>query len=104
VYVARPNGTMTSRTDSAFAKAFATLHPRLALLAEGRVDLRQLHTPDAPPRQFTSAVVDALQQRGIPAAVLAETDSHLHRATDEATRAPVRRGHTANPSSGVTLQ
>ncbi|MGW7685962.1 hypothetical protein ACWGID_34775 [Kribbella sp. NPDC054772] len=104
VYVAHPNGTMTSRTDKAFAKAFATLHPRLALLAEGRVDLRQLHTPDAPPRQFTSAVVEELQQHGIPAAVLAETDSQLRHATNESTRAPVRRSHTANPSSGVTLQ
>ncbi|MFF0341131.1 hypothetical protein [Kribbella sp. NPDC004875] len=104
VYVAHPNGTMTSRTDSAFAKAFATLHPRLALLAEGRVDLRDLYTPDAPPRQFTSAVVDALQQRGIPAAVLAETDSHLRHDTDEKTSAPARRGHTANPATGMTIQ
>ncbi|WP_327634411.1 hypothetical protein OHB24_31075 [Kribbella sp. NBC_00482] len=101
VYVAHPDGTMTGRGDGGFAAAFATLHPRLALLAEGRVDLRALHVPDAPPRRFTSAVVEALQQHGIPAAALAETDSRMsHTRT---AKAAMRRSHTTNPASGMTI-
>jgi hypothetical protein len=102
VYVAHPDGTMTGRGDRGFAAAFATLHPRLALLAEGRVDLKALHTPDGPPRRFTSAVVEALQQHGIPAAALAETDSRISH-TRTAT-ASMRRSHTANPASGMTIE
>ncbi|TCC25496.1 hypothetical protein [Kribbella speibonae] len=101
VYIAHPDGTMTGRGDRGFAAAFATLHPRLALLAEGRVDLRALHTPDAPERRFTSAVVEALQQHGIPAAALAETDSRMSRT--RSTSAPMRRSHTANPATGMTI-
>ncbi|MGW5189167.1 hypothetical protein ACWEOO_07935 [Kribbella sp. NPDC004138] len=101
VYVAHPDGTMTGRGDNGFAAAFATLHPRLALLAEGRVDLRALHTPDSP-RRFTSAVVDALQQHGIPAAALAETDSRVSRT--RVSNAPMRRSHTANPATGMTIE
>jgi hypothetical protein len=102
VYVAHPDGTMTGRGDRGFAAAFATLHPRLALLAEGRVDLRALHTPEAPSRRFTSAVVEALQQHGIPAAALAETDSRMsHTRT---AKAPMRRSHTANPATGMTIE
>ncbi|TCC04982.1 hypothetical protein [Kribbella soli] len=102
VYVAHPDGTMAGRGDRGFAAAFATLHPRLALLAEGRVDLRALHTPDAPPRRFTSAVVEALQQHGIPAAALAETDSRMsHTRT---AKASMRRSHTANPATGMTIE
>ncbi|WP_410792443.1 hypothetical protein [Kribbella sp. C-35] len=101
VYVAHPDGTMTGRGDRGFAAAFATLHPRLALLAEGLVDLKALHEPDAPPRRFTSAVVEALQQHGIPAAALAETDSRMsHTRT---AKAAMRRSHTANPASGMTI-
>ncbi|MEV5967274.1 hypothetical protein AB0L70_36230 [Kribbella sp. NPDC051952] len=75
VYKAKPDGTMTSRTDNDFAAAFATLHPQLALLAEGRVDLRDLHASSNRPDRFTGAVVEALQNKGIPAAALIETAS-----------------------------
>ncbi|MGW6196512.1 hypothetical protein ACWF0M_10255 [Kribbella sp. NPDC055110] len=102
VYVAHPDGTMTGRGDRGFAAAFATLHPRLALLAEGRIDLRALHTPDAPERRFTSAVVEALQQHGIPAAALAGTDSRMSHT--RAAKASMRRSHTANPASGMTIE
>ncbi|GAA1574363.1 hypothetical protein GCM10009804_33910 [Kribbella hippodromi] len=104
-YVARPDGTMTSRGDGGFAAAFATLHPRLAVLAEGRVDLRALHAAGDGSRRFTGTVVDALQQHGIPASALAETDSRMGRShTGEDTpRTPARRGHTANPANGMTI-
>ena len=101
VYVAHPDGSMTGRGDGGFAAAFATLHPRLALLAEGRVDLKALHQ-HGPPRRFTSAVVDALQQCGIPAAALAETDSRKSRS--RAAGASMRRSHTTNPASGMTIE
>ena len=84
------------------AAAFATLHPRLALLAEGRVDLRALHTPDAPPQRFTSAVVEALQRHGIPAAALVETDSRM--SHPRTAKAAMRRSHTVNPASGMTIE
>ncbi|GAA2832145.1 hypothetical protein [Kribbella solani] len=104
-YVARPDGTMTSRGDGGFAAAFATLHPHLAVLAEGRVDLRALHAAGAGSRRFTGTVVDALQQHGIPASALAETDSRMGRShTGEDTpKTPARRGHTANPANGMTI-
>ncbi len=102
VYVAHPDGTMTGRGDRGFAAAFATLHPRLALLAEGRVDLRDLHTPDAPPRRFTSAVVEALQEHGIPAAALVETDSRM--SHPRTAKAAMRRSHAVNPASGMTIE
>jgi hypothetical protein len=70
---------MSSRRDKEFAAAFATLHPRLALLAEGRVDLRRLHASGDRPERFTGAVVEALQHEGVPAAALAEMDSTLTR-------------------------
>jgi hypothetical protein len=101
VYIAHPDGTMTGRGDGGFAAAFATLHPRLALLAEGRVDLRALHTPDAP-RRFTTTVVEALHQHGIPAAALAETDSRTSRT--RTSKPQLRRSHTTNPATGMTIE
>ncbi|TDW76335.1 hypothetical protein [Kribbella pratensis] len=104
VYVAGPDGTLTSRSDSAFAEAFATLHPRLALLAEGVVDLRELHASTS--GRFTGAVVDALQQNGIPASALVETDSRMRRtpAAHDPDGPPARRMHASNPGTGMTIE
>jgi hypothetical protein len=104
VYVAGPDGTLTSRSDGEFAEAFATLHPRLALLAEGRVDLRKLHASTS--GRFTGAVVDALQQTGIPASALVETDSRMRRTpTAHDTDSPTaRRMHASNPGTGMTIE
>ncbi|MGW6276940.1 hypothetical protein [Kribbella sp. NPDC055071] len=103
VYKAKPDGTMTSRNDNGFAAAFATLHPRLALLAEGHEDLRALHAASNRTARFTGVVVAALQQRGIPAAALLETDSALH--TVPGATAPERetwqRKVSGNPGLGV---
>jgi hypothetical protein len=103
VYVAAPDGTMTARKDDdRFAAAFATLHPRLALLAEGRVDLRELYDSGIQDGRFTGAVVEALQRQGIPAAALTEADSTLqrpgHQAPDTETHGAEQHGHTAGPS------
>src|SRR5262249_3859522 len=99
-------GTMSSRRDNAFAAAFATLHPRLALLAEGRVDLRLLHASPHRPARFTGAVVEALQNKGIPAAALADLDSTLTRPTPssraiEADPDAQLRKTSGNPGVGV---
>ncbi|GAA1572241.1 hypothetical protein GCM10009789_27250 [Kribbella sancticallisti] len=84
-YTALPNGTMTGNTpangrgdtNAGYAAAFATLHPQLALLAEGRVDLRKLYDAGGDNGRFTGTVVKALQKNGIPAAALTELDHSL---------------------------
>ncbi|TCO50019.1 hypothetical protein EV646_10290 [Kribbella antiqua] len=108
VYDASPDGTMTGRNrdDDGFAAAFATLHPRLSLLAEGRVDLRQLYLSGAHNGRLSGAVVEALQQQGIPAAVLAELDHTVKRKSPEEEEAEVdgaeqrRLARTAAGKSG----
>jgi hypothetical protein len=113
VYVASPDGTMTgrSRDDNDFAAAFATLHPRLALLAEGRVDLRQLYESGAHNGRLSGAVVEALQQQGIPAAVLAELDHIVKRKTpaeeeaeaDGAEQRRLARTAVGKAGSGISI-
>ncbi|TCO50020.1 hypothetical protein EV646_10291 [Kribbella antiqua] len=107
VYIAIPDGTMTCPGNEGFAKAFATLHPRLALLAEGRVDLQQLYDSGVRNGRFSGAVVEALQQQGIPAAVLTHADSTLKHATaqPESDGAKDQRGTAAGMSSaGIVIQ
>jgi hypothetical protein len=107
VYVATPEGTMTCSANEGFAQAFATLHPQLALLAEGRVDLQQLYDSGVRNGRFTGAVVEALQQQGIPAAVLTQADSTLKRAAaqPETDGAREQRGAAAGMSSaGIMIQ
>jgi hypothetical protein len=76
-YQAKPDGTMRGLNDGGFGAAFATLHPRMAQLAEGRVDLQQLFNTSERTKHFSGAVSEALQQQGIPAAALAELDHSL---------------------------
>ncbi|MDX6291942.1 MAG: hypothetical protein QOH50_1017 [Kribbellaceae bacterium] len=76
-YQARPDGTMRGANDGGYAAAFATLHPRLAQLSEGRVDLRELFNTSPRSTRFTGAVSEALQQNGVPASVLSELDHSL---------------------------
>ncbi|MEU8221699.1 hypothetical protein [Kribbella sp. NPDC048915] len=99
--VARPDGTMTGRNDGGFAAAFATLHPRLALLAEGRVDLRALHSAQTSQR-FTSVVVDALQQQGIPAAALTAMDARTSGPRSSDT--PAYRSRNSHQATGTAIE
>jgi hypothetical protein len=87
-YQALPDGTMRGAADGGFAAAFATLHPRLAQLAEGRVDLRDLFNTTPRSARFTGAVTEALQSNGVPASVLSELDHSL-----AARHAAARSGH-----------
>lgn len=76
-YQAMPDGTMRGTDDGGFGAAFATLHPRLAKLAEGRVDLRELFNQTERTKHFSGAVSKALQESGVPASVLTELDHSL---------------------------
>ncbi|GAA1126960.1 hypothetical protein GCM10009630_26000 [Kribbella jejuensis] len=102
VYVAGPDGTLTCRGDNLFAKAFATLHPRLALLAEGRVNLRDLLTEQDESGRFTATVVDALQQRGIPASALTGTDSRMRQVSADG--APMYRPTASGAGQGLAVE
>jgi hypothetical protein len=81
-YQALPNGTMLGDRDGGFASAFATLHPNLALMAEGRVDLRELYNTSAPDDvsvdsavTFSAKVAGELEKAGVPLDVLKVLDS-----------------------------
>jgi hypothetical protein len=74
LYQAFPNGTMTGVNDGGYAAAFATLHPRMALMAEGRVDLRKLFNSTQQQGGFSSKVADALEQSGVPTSILKGLD------------------------------
>jgi hypothetical protein len=107
VYRAMPDGTMTSKDDG-FAAAFATLHPQLALLAEGQVDLRELYSSAGPNGRFTGAVVAALQREGIPASALTELDhtlsAHHARVSEDGANQQIGRGATGKTGSGMVVQ
>jgi hypothetical protein len=113
VYLAEPDGKLTglNRDDDGFAAAFATLHPRLALLAEGQVDLRELYRSSRRNDRFTGAVVQALQNKGIPASALTELDHTVKRparAQEEAEAgtdgARERKARTAAGKTGSGVQ
>jgi hypothetical protein len=74
LYQAFPVGksgvTMAGVNDGGYAAAFATLHQDMALMAEGRVDLRQLFNSTQRQGRFSSKVADALEQSGVPASIL----------------------------------
>ncbi|HEU4946233.1 MAG TPA: hypothetical protein VFT31_03670 [Kribbella sp.] len=96
VYRAMPDGTMTGRDDNGFGAAFATLHPQLAVLAEGpegrtsppphapRVDLRQLYERGGHDGRFNGTVVKALEAKGIPASAMIQFDHALSAAAGAA--------------------
>jgi hypothetical protein len=71
------------------------------------VDLQQLYDSGVRNGRFTGAVVEALQQQGIPAAVLTQADSTLKRAVaqPETDGAKEQRGAAAGMSSaGIMVQ
>lgn len=60
--------------DGGFAAAFSSLHPTLVLMAEGRVDLRELYNTSSPDGVFNAKVAAELEARGVPASVLKGLD------------------------------
>jgi hypothetical protein len=104
-YQAKPDGTMRGLNDGGFGAAFATLHPRMAQLAEGRVDLQRLFNTAERTKHFSGVVSEALQHEGVPAAVLTELDHSLAaRAAGRSTGDGARRSALpAAASQGVEL-
>jgi hypothetical protein len=70
LYQAFEDGTMDGGSDGGFATAFATLDRNLVMMAEGRVDLRELFNTSEPGSNFSSEVAAALEERGVPKAML----------------------------------
>jgi hypothetical protein len=106
IYQAFSNGAMASVNDGGYAAAFATLHPRMALMAEGRVDLRQLFNSTQRQGNFSSKVADALEQSGVPASILKGLDysmtaRQMAPAADHGAKHPTSgaaAGHTITPT------
>jgi hypothetical protein len=89
-YRALPNGTMVGKDDNGYGAAFGALHPSLAMLAEGKVDLRALYDAKGAGERFSGTVVQALEQKGVPASALTGLDhtrSAPHNAPEEAQQA-----------------
>ncbi|WP_460662088.1 hypothetical protein [Kribbella swartbergensis] len=70
LYQAFEDGRMRGVHDGGFATAFATLDRNLVLMAEGRLDLRELYNTSEPGGDFSTKVAAALEQSGVPTAML----------------------------------
>ncbi|MFK4085633.1 hypothetical protein ACI2LF_16110 [Kribbella sp. NPDC020789] len=95
-YVALPNGGMIGG-DRGFGSAFAGLDKQVALMAQGRVDLRDVYNALGPEESFNAKVADALVQNGVPASMLkgldyATTAQQLRPGAGEASAKPVTVG------------
>ncbi|WP_432935709.1 hypothetical protein ACQPXM_21405 [Kribbella sp. CA-253562] len=95
VYRALPNGTMIGKDDNGYGAAFATLHPSLAMLAQGKVDLRQLYDAKGMGERFSGAVVKALEQHGVPASALTGLEHSRSGPRSEPERAQGAKAHAA---------
>jgi hypothetical protein len=82
--------------DGGFATAFATLDRNLVLMAEGRVDLRELYNTAEPGGNFSTTVAAALEQNGVPTSML----KGLTHSTSQRRPTPPP-SHGAKASNGV---
>ncbi|MFD7159920.1 hypothetical protein ACFV9C_35360 [Kribbella sp. NPDC059898] len=108
-YRATKDGLLECEGDPRFGPAFERLHPTVVRMAEGRVDLHELHNT-APPGNFNGQVAQALMDNGVPRDVLKGLDyqttvqqmayvvSHSAR-----THSGGSAGHTISPSHGTSL-
>ncbi|GAA1672523.1 hypothetical protein GCM10009745_14090 [Kribbella yunnanensis] len=60
--------------DGGFGSALGSLDGRIALMAQGRVDLRELYNTMGPNDDFAAKTADALVQNGVPASMLKGLD------------------------------
>lgn len=88
------SATLLGVADGGFASAFATLHPNLALMAEGRVDLRELYNTSSPEGPFSAKVATELEKSGVPRDVLKAFDYTT--ATRTMAPAPSQGARTSN--------
>ncbi|MFG1814093.1 hypothetical protein ACGFIF_10035 [Kribbella sp. NPDC049174] len=112
LYQAFEDGRLQGVNDGGFATAFATLDRNLVLMAEGRVDLRELFNTSEPGGNFSTKVAAALEESGVPTAMLKGlTHSTAQRQTTPAPahaakqpRGGVAAGRTITPTaSGPSL-
>jgi hypothetical protein len=108
-YEATKEGRLSGSGDGGFGAAFSTLHPTVALMAEGRVDLRELYNTAEPGGSFSAKVADALERAGVPRDMLkgldyATTQRAVAPATGQGTRAAGASGrHISTTASGPSL-
>ncbi|MGW7685965.1 hypothetical protein ACWGID_34790 [Kribbella sp. NPDC054772] len=87
--------TLLGVNDGGFASAFASLHPTVVQMAEGRVDLRRLYNTSSTEGSFNAKVAAELERAGVPRDVLKAVDY----TTAAWTLAPPSE-HPARPSVG----
>ncbi|GAA2832118.1 hypothetical protein GCM10010522_57980 [Kribbella solani] len=95
LYQALPNGTMLGVNDGGYAAAFSSLHPHLAMMAEGKIDLRTLYNTSSPDGSFSAKVAAELERQGVPREILKQLDYTTAKAT-----MPKAPQHGARPSAG----
>ena len=74
-YQALSDGTLTEVGDgSGYAEAFGKLHPNLARMSEGLVDLREVYNNTPRSESFNNRVTKELADKGIPISILKGLD------------------------------
>jgi hypothetical protein len=74
-YQARSDGTLTEVGDgSGYAEAFGKLHPNIAQMSEGLVDLREVYNNTPRSESFNARVAKELEDKGIPLSILKGLD------------------------------
>ncbi|WP_134116905.1 hypothetical protein [Kribbella kalugense] len=86
--------TLLGVADGGFASEFATLHPNLVMMAEGRVNLRELYNTSSPEGPFSAKVAAELEKSGVPRDVLKAFDYTTAKAT--MAPAPSQGARTSN--------
>jgi hypothetical protein len=93
-YAVSDKGVLRGENDGGYGAAFYQLDPTVALMAQGRVDLRELFDT-SPPGNFNSQVAEALVQNGVPLDLLKGRD---YTGTAKSMAHPAKHG--ARPHSG----
>ncbi|WP_020384802.1 hypothetical protein [Kribbella catacumbae] len=102
-YQAFPNGSLTEVGDgSGYAEAFATLHPQIALMCEGRIDLRELYNTTARSESFNGKVAEELGRSGVPISMLKGLD-HSTTARQLATKPDQSARRQVGGAAGRTI-
>lgn len=93
-YQAHRDGTLTEVGDgSGYAEAFGKLHPSIAQMSEGLVDLREVYNNTPRSESFNARVAKELADKGIPISILKGLDystaaQHLTAKPEQGARQP----------------
>jgi hypothetical protein len=94
-YQALSDGTLTEVGDgSGYAEAFGKLHPSIAQMSEGLVDLREVYNTTPRSESFNARVAKELEDKGIPISILKGLDystaaQHLTAKAGQGARQPI---------------